>query len=227
MNCQEVDELLGAYALEALDVEAMRQVERHLSYCRLHDQELAELRTAAMALPLSAEHRDPPPRLRDRVLAAFETDRARVQRTAAAGGPAPVRSWPVFPRGWYGFAAVLGVVLIGLAVWAVLLSSPRVGEGPLVRPLQGTIAGGRAIYLAQEQLLVLDVVLPQAPAGVVYQAWTIADGQAASIGVMPANGPAAFSVSLVGVGAVAISMEPAPMSPQPTSAPVLIADFSS
>ena len=82
MNCDEVDEILEAYALEALDLAMSRQVERHLSYCRRHDEELADLRASASILPLTLAEMAPPRELRERVLAAIDAE----QRQGCAGG---------------------------------------------------------------------------------------------------------------------------------------------
>ena len=49
MNCEEVRELSGAYALGALSPEELREVEAHLAECNLHE-EMAALRATAALL---------------------------------------------------------------------------------------------------------------------------------------------------------------------------------
>lgn len=67
----ELHDLVGAYALDALDDEERRQFEAHLETCERCRTELAELEAGALALAESTRS-DPPPELRARVLEAVE-----------------------------------------------------------------------------------------------------------------------------------------------------------
>ena len=52
MTCEEIQDLLPGYVLDALDAHEMEQVDAHLSTCRDHDEELVDLRATGMALAL-------------------------------------------------------------------------------------------------------------------------------------------------------------------------------
>jgi len=72
---------------------------------------------------------------------------------------------------------------------------------------------------------VFDFALPPLPANQTYQAWQIAGGTPVSLGLMSGNaGIAAFEVDLSNASAVAISVEPAGGSTQPTNV-VLVSEL--
>lgn len=110
MECDEVRELLDAYALGALEGEEAAGLEEHVAECARCWDQLTEAQqvTAKLALGLSPEKASPA--LRDRVLAAA--------RKAPPGKPAAVgigisrfrRAWPI-GAGALAAGAVAGVVL--------------------------------------------------------------------------------------------------------------------
>ena len=78
MSCDEVDELAGAYAVEALPAEELEAVDEHIATCRVSDHtELRELQEAAGLLPFTVPPAAPPPELRLRILGAAGTGRLR------------------------------------------------------------------------------------------------------------------------------------------------------
>ncbi len=77
------EESLGAYALGALPDDETREVERHLGECAPCRREVAELRVAVDALPATAGPVQPPPELRDRVMAIVESE-AELLRAAGS-----------------------------------------------------------------------------------------------------------------------------------------------
>ena len=136
-------ELLGAYALDALLSEERAALEAHLATCAECRAELATLRIGVGAYALAAEERDPSPELRTRVWEAIwaepnfnrgETVVAQQPaQPAVAPTPAPIplaearaaresRRLPV----WSAVAAALAVVLIGgLLAWSLSLRNDR------------------------------------------------------------------------------------------------------
>ncbi|MFA7250334.1 MAG: anti-sigma factor [Dehalococcoidia bacterium] len=70
MTCNEVQDILSGYMLDALDPQEMGDVEVHLAVCREHDDDLVHLRATSMALALLDEAAHPSAHLRARVLAA-------------------------------------------------------------------------------------------------------------------------------------------------------------
>jgi len=67
---------LAAYLLGSLDEEETRSVEQHLEGCQVCRDELVWLRPAIDLLPESVAQLDPPPELRDRLLAEVRSDAA-------------------------------------------------------------------------------------------------------------------------------------------------------
>ena len=52
MTCEEIQDLLPGYVLDALDAHEMEQVDAHLATCREHDEDLVDLRATGMAFAL-------------------------------------------------------------------------------------------------------------------------------------------------------------------------------
>jgi anti-sigma-K factor RskA len=222
MNCDETSELLAAYALDALSPDEASAVERHLEGCRRHDAELRELREGVAAIALAAAGREPPPELRARLLAAFEAE--------AVAAPVPLRPaermriWRPTTTFAYAAAAVLIVALAGLLAWNIVLQTGGDGGGErLVRVFSGEAGQGRLVYVEDERAGLLELDLEAQPAERTYQAWAIYGESPVSLGLVPSEGVAAFRADLGGASAVAISVEPAGGSAQPTSDPVLVA----
>ena len=69
MNCDEVEDILGAYALDALPGELSADVTAHLATCSKHP-EAAELRAVAGALAFAAPEAQPSAALKTRLLEA-------------------------------------------------------------------------------------------------------------------------------------------------------------
>ncbi len=107
MNCEQVRELEGAFALGALETNERTEFLAHLKECGEHDN-VAELRAAGILLGETAEEQQPPARLRARVLASAGTSSTRPSRL-----PSNLVRW------WYAAAAaVLLLVVAGAALFA-------------------------------------------------------------------------------------------------------------
>ena len=78
MDAEALHDLTAAYALHALEPEEARAYEDHLSHCERCRGELAELSEGAAALAYAADGPEPPPTLRDRILAQARADRPNV-----------------------------------------------------------------------------------------------------------------------------------------------------
>src|SRR2546426_3004029 len=75
MNCDEVEDILGAYALDALPGELSAEVTAHLATCSKH-AEAAELRNVAGALAFAAPEAQPSAALKTRLMDAVRADSA-------------------------------------------------------------------------------------------------------------------------------------------------------
>jgi anti-sigma-K factor RskA len=225
MNCEQVNELAGAYALGALSPEEVREVEEHLAGCNLHE-EFASLRATASALSFAAPERDPPPALRARLLAAIEAD-----APAAPVTPVPIEgrrsAWRRRP---YALAAALAIIAVGLLAWNLLLLSGNDEDEAIVRSVtSGSAAGTELRYLPDEQVAILDVEgLEELPEGRTYQIWTIrGDDAPRGVGLFQVNGSdrAVFTSPLVDGDRIAVTVEPAGGSVAPTTEPLFAITF--
>jgi anti-sigma-K factor RskA len=225
MQCEEVDELLAAFAMNRLDREEDAALAAHLRECSRHDTDLAELRAVVSALPYVAEELAPPPGLKTSLLEAFDNEVAASQGESRPGEARAgfwQRLWRA-PQLGYALAAGLAVVAIGLAAWNLSLQGD---DDLVVTSYQQGSMNLRVLYLPDEGIAVFEVSMPPLSAGRTYQAWKITEGGAAvSLGVLSNQGTFAFESDLSDATAIAISVEPSGGSPQPTSDPVVVSEL--
>jgi anti-sigma-K factor RskA len=203
-------DLLGAFALGAVDTEEAATVRAHLATCAECQAEIAELWLAVDSLPDMIEPMEPPPALRDRIAAAIMAESA----SPAPAPPAPLASpapdpvpaiapAPPVPEPirrpasfwskvtpWAAAAAILLLLSAGLLVWNL-----RLREQIATAPVAETIAlaptdlapdaRGEVTYLPQDDLFMLEVRdLPPLEPDQVYEVWLIGeDGVPAPAGV--------------------------------------------
>ena len=167
---------LVAFALDALEPGDEREIEAHTTGCARCTRELEALVPAVAVLGESVEQLEPPPELRERVLAEVHADVARsgVEREAAPRRPRR--------RGWRGLsmrpAIAVGLSIVVAAVGGYLIAGNNGGGGPdettvpvvAQQGIGGTLAVG-------EQSSMLDLHgLAQLKGREVYQVW-VAKGQ--------------------------------------------------
>lgn len=226
MNCDEVRELLAAYALDALSDEERSAVAAHLEECELHG-DLADWRATAESLAGLADEVAPPAELRARVLAIAAPD---VDSGAAAISREPVqmnerRRSPVPSYLGWALAAVFATIAL-----VAVLRPPSAGAPGVVVTREGTAAGGtahaRVTYSPDEQRVVfqVDQLLPPS-AGREYQLWVVRGQTPVSLGVFVTTADGAGSVvtqTMLSPGEVlAVTVEPTGGSPAPTTQPFL------
>ena len=201
----EVAELLGAYALDAVDVDERDAVEHHLNECPRCRAEVGDHRTVASFLG-SAGGRAPDG-LWDRIAGSLDE------------APPALRLAPVVPLGQRrsvslrvgaaaaavaaGVIAVLGVEVVHLNHQVDHLAAPQRADNALLSAATDALADPRAqrvsmrstdgrrsaeIALAPDGtgFLVADA-LPALSADRTYQLWALADGQKISTGVLGAR----------------------------------------
>jgi anti-sigma-K factor RskA len=237
--------LSGAYALDALEGGAERdRFIRHLSRCQSCASEVRGFREVSTALAFAAAA-EPPPELRDQVLAAAARTRQLPPEIKTQGGharPRRTRSWaPWVPwiSGVVATASIVAAVLFGFAqahtqqelnqaqaenqAISLLLSSPQV-----TLLSHSTTKGGVATVVlaaARHQLVVVTNDLPALPAGKVYQLWLIGKKKIVSAGLLPpaTSGRTApvLASGVVKGDTLGLTVEPAPGSAQPTTTPIL------
>lgn len=244
MNCTEIDELSGAFALGALPDDEAASLAAHLYDCAAGHPELARLEETAALLPLLCDPVEPPASLRYRILAGALADDERGQRAlsrAVAESRAPVRigdrvrrrTWQV-PAVWTAAAAL--AVAVGLGAWNVGLHNQlgsRYNQGRSDQ-LADVLQRGRIVPLSGDQALQASVLvtpdgrayltgaMPAAPAGEVYEAWVISNGTPAPAGTVVGGAYVRMQLTapLAGAQSVAVTAEPQGGSPRPTG-PIL------
>jgi anti-sigma-K factor RskA len=243
MNCDEVSELLPAYALGALDPSELEAVEAHLATCALHGEALAFELTGARLSELAPEM-EPPAALRERILTAAgaadegviwsrpdaEAGRGVMWTDTEDRGAAPGAGLSWWSAWWgrlqftpYAAAAVLVLAVIGF----VALDLVGDDGGPVTRTAS---TNGVSTTLVYERAAAAGTIsfegLPALDAGSVYQLWTIApDANPASAGLLERGDDGTASQAVAGDFAdgttFAITVEPAGGSEQPTTEPLI------
>lgn len=240
--------LAGAYALDALDSDAeQNRFERHLRRCQGCTSEVRGFRETAARLGVAAA-RQPPPGMRDRVMAAVARTRQIPGTDEHARHARPAqRQWQRLPvLAWAGAALALAAIVV-LAV--VLVNTQRqlsqtksqlsqaqhaitaVQTAPDARTLARRTSVGGLVTLvssaSRRQIVVSTSGLPRLSAGKVYQLWLIGakPNPIRSEGVLavPRNGrtgPQLVSGVLAG-DTFGVTIEPAGGTAQPTVAPIV------
>jgi anti-sigma-K factor RskA len=243
--------LAGAYALDALDTAEREQFERHLRGCRACQAEVRGFAATAASLARAASI-EPPPGLKERVLAAAAVTRQLPPEVTAtaAGEPrrrreatAPPGRSPWVPRlalavggGGLVAAAVLGYVTVSAQdqltttqaqgqELAAVLAAPdaRITSGP-------TTAGGTATVVAsasEGKMVFTSSGLQELPSSKVYQMWFLGAGNPRSAGLVPPASASGSTAPVLASGLengdkVAVTVEPAGGTSQPTTTPIVV-----
>lgn len=232
LSHREIEELLGAFALHAVDADEAVVIERHLGDCpRCRAEVAAHRETAAL---LVEDRIEPPAELWDRLVAGLEEapppiDLAQFSRTRAA----PRRT---VPR-WLAVAAAVAVVVVvgslgvqqqrqvdkveaALSGQEVAVEALAAFNDPSARLATLRSPDGaeeiRAVLLRDGTGYVLADRLPDLTGERTYQLWAMIDGHPVSAGVLgPVPDVARFRASSA-TTALAVSVEPAGGAEQPS-----------
>ena len=175
INCEQVRELEGAFALGALDASERAQVVAHLEICGEH-RNIAELRAAGILVGAGVEEHQPSERLRARVLAS----------AATGTSIAPKRSrLTSIHRWWYAAAASMVLLLAGAGVMVATRDSNSSDDGVFVKEF---VAANVAVHFEAN----FDNTYSRATfAGLVptedYHLWVIRGDDWLSVGTFRAN----------------------------------------
>ncbi|HEY4347301.1 MAG TPA: anti-sigma factor [Gaiellaceae bacterium] len=215
MDAETLHDLTAAYALDALDPEEREAYEVHLSECGRCRAEVAELSTAAAALAYAVEPGTPPPALRGRILDAARAERPNV---------IPLR--PRWSRPMAAVAAVAACAAVGLAAWNVSLHGrlSNARNSAIERVPVGGSPGSFVVSSGHSASLIL-YRLAAAPAGKTYEAWVINGKTTSPAGLFHGGATATYFplTRRVSKGAVvAVTVEPAGGSAQPTTRPFAV-----
>ena len=226
MNCDEVRDLSGAYALGSVSPEEKNQIEDHFAGCDLHP-EISGLVATVAGLASAAPEMDPPAALGGRISAAIRAEPGAAT-TATPHDPriarpiwthaARLASWPV--------AATLAVGIGALIVWNVnmqlneppenLVHFMKDADGDWVRIEAKLGEPGTAFALGGFETL---------PSDRSYQLWAMRDHDAISLGVFNTDDEGKWSgdmdVPLQRGDMIALTEEAAGGSIAPTMEPLI------
>lgn len=233
----ELHTLSGAFALDALSAEEAEEFRTHLEGCAACRDEVRELRAAAARMA-EVEAVDPPAALKVRVLAAADRTPQlppRVSRGDSAGGTTK--------RGWTTrrlLAAAAAVVVVGggaIGIGSVLDEDTTLeaavvevfeAQDAHVAEVETTHGSLRVATSPGEGEMAVDTSgLHTLDSGHVYQLWAIRDGSPVSVGILDDPGAGAAMAMPDPGTQVAITVEPAGGSDQPTTDPIAQVDPAS
>ena len=134
------------------------------------------------------------------------------------------------PRRWapYSLAAAFAAIAVVLGAWVALLLGGSGDGDAIVRRVSGGTIEARLVYVPADGTATLTIGgLQQLGPDQTYQLWVIRDGTPASVGFLHASAlgtaGATFQHELEDGDIVAVTIEPAGGSAQPTSEPILTA----
>lgn len=215
---------IASYALGTLDANAAREVERHLNECEQCRAELRQLRAVVDLLPLAAQ----PPGQR---FSVPETVKAAVMRNVRTKSPAPWAPYAI-AAACAAAAVILGLLYVSARYAVSRLSHDNrentVAIQTLLSPnaLHYAVAHGQVVVNGDRAYLVMQN-LRALPSRRVYQAWTQKNGSRAMSPSLTFTSQGSLTLvqlpenahSLV---AIAVSIEPAGGSAQPTTKPIFV-----
>ncbi len=244
-----IDELIAAYALDALDPDELEVVERHLELCARCQRAVAEARAAVDLLAYLPEPQPVPLRARLRLLSRL---RAEV--------PATTEISPGRLRGRLGWAAAAVAAALALVfAWQSLQSQAEVQEREarvreleqrgevlaqfvnsrpqgFVMPIEGTAAapgarGGIILDPTSNAALVMIEGLPRLPAGQAYVVWLVEGDRYINAGVLPVDDQGRGELYLTPQQAlstftgIAITVETGALASSPNGQPIVQASI--
>jgi len=209
----EFDELLGAYALDAVDPLERKRIERHIETCETCASEVARLRAAAAELSVLAGPPVPLPEgFAQRLDLALDTARSRSRGIVRA------------------IAAAVGVAALVVAIAGGYFLSTRstrelndlVATGrPVALQAAAGFSGRGTVYVGQGAVAIVLRQIPDQGHSHSYQLWAIRNGTPSSLGVIDRHGTVKTVVRTSGAATYAVTVERAGGAARPTTTPVL------
>ncbi len=221
-------EELAAYALGALDEAEAAELRRHLDECEECRQHLRWLEPAVDLLPRAVPQREPPPRLRKRLMATVRAESREAVR--AGSGAAWWQEWGAFllrPA----TAVAAGVLLVAGALGGYLLHQPTENGASRYAgvPTKPSSAASGTLERHDGSGILHVEGMPALARNQVYETWVRrgAKVEPSSLFSLRRNhsGDDAIPGPLAGADAVLVTAEPRGGSQHPTSKPVLRASL--
>lgn len=244
MTHDDAVELLGAYALDAVDDDEAAAIELHLRECPRCRAEVAEHRETAALLGASAGA-DAPDALWGRIAGAIEPSADVLPMPLRLGSPAKDAAVRQRPTSWARRAAgpllAAAAAVIAVLGFQVRELEERIDSLPASSTAELTaaaadrdavlvhLAGGDGtsvpVVVNGERAWLDAAVLPDAGDGRTYQLWGASGDELVSVAVLGRD-PGVVSFDVSGYGALAITEEVAPGVVQSAQDPVVIGELA-
>lgn len=227
---------LAAYALDALDQSERTAIERHLGGCDACRERVRWLSPAVDVLPAAVAQQQPPPPLRERLMAIAEQEASLAPRPAARPAPASRRSsWRSALSGFSLRPALAGLAVALLLAAGILGYSLRDDGSPETRtfaavPLEEDSPAAGTLSVSGDQGTLEVRNLPAAGRHEVYQAWIRRTGDEgatvpSSVFVLSKDGSGSVAIpsGLEGAQEVMVTREPVGGSEKPHEGALVVA----
>ncbi|HVD39654.1 MAG TPA: anti-sigma factor [Solirubrobacterales bacterium] len=211
---------LAAFVLGALEREEASAFERHLEGCERCQEEMRWLQPALGTLPESVERTEPPPQLRESLMAEVRAD-ARAARAPERQARSRSWGWLLKPAAGLALVALLVAGVVGYEVGKDDGSSGG-GASTLERQIDGISV--RMVQEGDGGTLQLSN-LHQLPEDKVLEAWVEREGQVEAVPALfvpDRHGHAETTIAdMSGVETVMVTEEPRGGSEAPTGEPIM------
>jgi anti-sigma-K factor RskA len=223
---EHVDELIAGQALYALSSADEERVALHVAECDRCRRRLREAEALAASLAYGVPAAEPPPDLRERVLASVEpvVEAAPARTADARPGPSRqrrARSW--WPRAAAVAVPALAAAVVGLAIWNVSLQGDLSGlHSQLFHGTAGNLRGVGNVVVRSDGNATLYASIRPAPAGKTYEAWVIRGKVALPAGLFQGGGTVNLKLTRDARpgDVIAVTIEPAGGTKAPTTTPI-------
>jgi anti-sigma-K factor RskA len=225
----DLHSLMAPYALDALDADERSRFEAHLGQCVDCQVEMAGFMETAVRLGDAVGH-TPPPALRDRLLSEISTTPQQHPIVSSLAERRSLRR--ALPRLAMAAAFLVGAVGVGGFLVErdnaqqehdqnVAISRVIGAEDVATKAKTFDTGGSVKMYSssAADSAVIIAKDLPRPGAGKVYQVWMIDHAGPTSQGTFETDGQMIMK-GVSGADRVAVTVEPAGGSKQPTSAPI-------
>lgn len=216
---------VAAYALGALESERVVELERHAESCERCRSELRWLAPAVEMLAESVPREEPPPQLREKLLAEVRADARGAEAASEPGGlRARLAGFRLGGLTWKPLAGIAAVVLLVAAIagYAVGIS----GGGGGAKVYSGAENGVTAEVVSEGDGAELNLAhVDQLPPDRVLEAWVQREGNVEPVKALfvpDRDGNASTMIAdMSGVEVVMVTREPQGGTAAPTGAPIV------
>jgi hypothetical protein len=231
-------EEVAAHAIGGLDPDRVEELEAHLADCKRCQEEMRWLSPAVMALPETVELHEPPPELKQRLMAEVRADAAAAERRTrteerrerAASRPG-IREWlrglNVGGLTWKPLAGMALAILVIAGGVGYTVGNDDGSGGAHTTKIEAGANGIAAKVVTEDDRGELHLAgIKPLPKGRILEAWVERDGIVEAVPALFAPdhaGRASTTIeSMKDVTAVMVTREPEGGSKKPTTTPFVV-----